>query len=75
MSEANAILRCAAVPEEAALQELQRRFSALLARGVVFRVELEPELIGGYVALVDGKRYDFSIAARLEQLRVALGGV
>jgi F-type H+-transporting ATPase subunit delta len=68
----SAVLRCATPPGAEELAALGAEIRAWLGREVAFTVAVDPTLIGGYVLLIDGKLYDFSIAARLQQIKQAL---
>jgi F-type H+-transporting ATPase subunit alpha len=65
----NTVLRSALPLEPDALAAVQKQFADFLGREITFDVVVEPELIGGFVALIDGKIYDMSIATHLQELR------
>lgn len=50
------------------LRSVEERFSTLLARSVVFDVQQDSALLGGFVAQIDGKTYDASLSGRLAEL-------
>ncbi len=68
----SAVLRCAIAPTAEELTDLCARFERLLGHTVCFAVEVDASLIGGYVALIAGKLYDFSVASRLQQVKKEL---
>jgi F-type H+-transporting ATPase subunit delta len=61
----------AAPLSEAVLEELRRRIIASGAATSQLELEtkIDPELIGGFVLEFDNKRYDASIAHKLDELR------
>jgi F-type H+-transporting ATPase subunit delta len=59
-----------AVPlDENDLQKLTERIGSLVGKKVVLKTEVDPALIGGIVARVDGKLLDGSTRSKLEALR------
>ena len=42
------------------------------ADGVSWEMKEDPELLGGFILLVDGKEYDYSMAGRLNRLEQIL---
>lgn len=42
------------------------------ADGVSWEMKEDPELLGGFILLVDGKEYDYSMAGRLNRLEQTL---
>ncbi|MDR0530909.1 MAG: F0F1 ATP synthase subunit alpha [Oscillospiraceae bacterium] len=68
-----AVLRAAQPLEAAAMAQIQEQFKDFLGEDVSFDVVVEPSLIGGYVALIDGKLYDMSVAAQLAEIRKSYG--
>ncbi|MDR2753986.1 MAG: F0F1 ATP synthase subunit alpha [Oscillospiraceae bacterium] len=65
----NAILRSALPLEGELLAAVQKQFGDFLGKEICFDVTVDPTLVGGYVALIDGKIYDMSVAAHLKQIR------
>ncbi|HWQ58440.1 MAG TPA: F0F1 ATP synthase subunit delta [Clostridia bacterium] len=54
---------------EEQLAIVQARFSRLLGAEVAFEVTRDESLIGGFLALVDGKAYDASVSSRMKDVR------
>lgn len=54
--------------DTAALDKITEHFSRLLGQGVSFDLRRDEKLIGGFLAMVDGKIYDSSVAAELNAL-------
>ncbi len=52
---------------------LEAHFSRLLGQEVTFDVRRNENLIGGFLALVEGKAYDASVAAQLRGALDCLG--
>ena len=48
---------------------LEKRFKKLFDEEIDFTYEIKPELIGGFIAYVDGKKYDMSLATKLEETK------
>ena len=65
----NGTLYLAGPFNEETVRGITRRFSGLLNREVVFDVRRNDALIGGFLALLDGKVYDSSILARVKGMR------
>ena len=49
--------------------KIRKKFEAMLGRELTFDVEVEPDLIGGFVVYLDGKVYDMSVKTRLSEMR------
>lgn len=54
--------------DEAATQKVAEHFARLLGQPVAFEVKRDESLIGGFLAMVDGKVYDSSIAVQLKDV-------
>ncbi|HOG00885.1 MAG TPA: F0F1 ATP synthase subunit delta [Clostridia bacterium] len=54
---------------EAQISSVGAHFARLLGREVVFEVRRDESLIGGFLAMVDGKVYDASVASRMRDAR------
>ncbi len=54
---------------QAEVTALEARFASLLGAEVAFTLERDEGLIGGFVALVEGKVYDASVRSRIEDAR------
>lgn len=64
-----------ALPLEAAdMGRLGQGLASLLGRGVVVEADVDPSIIGGFVARVGDKLIDGSTRSRLEALKKALSG-
>ncbi|MEA4919566.1 MAG: F0F1 ATP synthase subunit delta [Clostridiaceae bacterium] len=48
---------------------IEERFSKMLGDKVVFDIKKNDELIGGFMAMVDGKVYDASILAQMKDIQ------
>ncbi|MDR1928133.1 MAG: F0F1 ATP synthase subunit delta [Oscillospiraceae bacterium] len=68
----NAILRSAEALDAEALANITQQFEAYLGKTLTFEVSVDPNLIGGFVALIGGKLFDLSVAAQLAQLKTTL---
>ncbi len=49
--------------------KIRKKFETMLGRELTFDVEVEPDLIGGFVVYLDGKVYDMSVKTRLCEMR------
>ena len=65
-------LRLAAACDDDQLAAITDRLERLLGCHLELTTEVDPSLIGGFAALVDGKVYDFSYAAQLSVLHQKL---
>ena len=52
---------------------LEKRFTKLLGEELDFTFEIKPELIGGFIAYVNGKKYDMSLSTKLAETKEAIG--
>lgn len=50
-------------------QSIHDRFSSMLGGDLVLDFQVDESLIGGMLALIDGRAYDTSIKSQLEQAR------
>ena len=66
------ILRLAAPCDSEELAAITNRVEQLLGCHLELTTEIDPSLIGGFTALVDGKVYDFSYAAQLTAMQQKL---
>jgi F-type H+-transporting ATPase subunit delta len=72
MSKITSVRITTAVPLDAAtLEDLRKKLTDSVATqdNVEIETSIDPELIGGYVLEFDNKRYDASVASKLEDLR------
>ncbi len=51
------------------LDDVCARFDKLLGAHVDFERKLSPELVGGFIAHIDGRTYDMSVSSRLSAVR------
>ncbi len=68
----DAVVYSAFAIDNAALKDLQFSLEKRFARALNVSVELQPELIGGIRVVVGDEVLDFSVKARLEQMKAAL---
>ncbi|MEI8029541.1 MAG: F0F1 ATP synthase subunit delta [Comamonadaceae bacterium] len=68
----DAVVYSAFAIDSAALVELAATLEKRFARKLNVSVQLQPELIGGIQVVVGDEVLDFSVKARLEQMKVAL---
>ncbi len=57
---------------EEQIESVKRHFSKLLGQEVSFEVKRNEALIGGFLAIIDGKVYDASVAYRVKEAQRAL---
>lgn len=59
------------------LEQLRQALETALQKRVEIELEVDPELLGGFVAVVGSERYDASLAGQLDRMaeRMASGGV
>ena len=55
--------------DELTIQSIKKRFEALTGEEINFKVEVEPELLGGFVVVLNNKVYDKSIRTHLGKLK------
>lgn len=60
------ILKTAAPLTEEQVQRIEQGFTDKMGNFVSFEIQLDPRLIGGFVATLEGIVYDASIRAQLE---------
>lgn len=53
-------------PEQ--ILRIEKRFSEKLGREIHFDVTIDPDIIGGFVATVDGIMYDCSCMGQLDEI-------
>jgi len=54
--------------DEATISAVEKDFSALLGRHLEFDTICDAKLIGGFIAMIDGKVYDTSYSSRLNEI-------
>ena len=70
---ATAKLRYVTLPSEEQKKKMEVFIcKTFAADGVSWEMKEDPELLGGFVLLVDGKEYDYSMAGRLNRLEQTL---
>lgn len=62
-------LRSAVQLDELTIQSIKKRFETLTGEVVDFTVEVEPELLGGFVVVLGNKVYDRSVRSNLGRLK------
>jgi len=63
-----AILKIAPPYKGETVAELEAGFSEMLGKKIHFKAQEAPDLIGGFIAYVDGRVYDSSFATKLSSL-------
>ena len=66
------VLKLAVAPDTAELEAITGQLESLLGCRLELEVQVDPALVGGYAAYVDGKVYDFSYAAQLAAMKQKL---
>lgn len=70
---ATATLRYVTLPSDEQKKKMEEFIcKTFAADGVSWNMEEDPELLGGFILLVDGKEYDYSMAGRLNRLEQTL---
>ena len=70
---ATAKLRYVTLPSEEQKKKMETFIcKTFAADGVSWEMKEDPELLGGFILLVDGKEYDYSMAGRLNRLEQIL---
>ncbi|HWR24474.1 MAG TPA: F0F1 ATP synthase subunit delta [Feifaniaceae bacterium] len=54
--------------DDALISNIEAQFSRILGGEVTFDVQRDERLIGGFLAMVDGKVYDSSILSRVKDV-------
>lgn len=57
---------------EETLQRIHNHFARLLKQEVNLTIKEDPKLIGGFIAIVDGKLYDSSMATQADRMQAHL---
>lgn len=68
MAELSTIYTAAEL-DAAAQHDMEQRFSQKLGHDVHFNFLVDESLIGGFLALIDGRAYDNSLKTRLDNMR------
>ena len=63
------VLKVAQPCDDTALAQIREQLENLLACHLDLTVEVDPALVGGFSALVEGKVYDFSYRAQLSNMQ------
>lgn len=66
------VLKIAMETDQQSLDKVRAQLESLLGCELSLTVEVDESLIGGYAAYVDGRVYDFSYAAQLDNLKKKL---
>ncbi len=69
----NIIIRTAQSFDQKTIASIKARFEEILNVPLRCRVELDPSLIGGFMAFAGGTIYDFSFKTQLDTLRSERG--
>ncbi len=69
----NVLIRTAQPFEQETVTAIKERFQEIAHEPLRCRVELDPDLIGGFVAFVGGTVYDFSFKTQLDALKSERG--
>lgn len=51
------------------IQKITDKFSDQIGQSIEFKVEVDPSLIGGFVASIRHHRYDYSIKYKLREMK------
>jgi F0F1-type ATP synthase delta subunit len=70
----NPVLMIAASYDEATIQAIKDGFSKQYGKELDFEIVEDGKIIGGFIAIIDGKVYDASFSSRLYELRRQLTG-
>ncbi len=62
-------LKSAIQLDELTIQSIKKRFESLTGKEINFKVEVVPELLGGFIVVLDNKVYDRSIRTHLGKLK------
>ena len=57
-------LRSAVALDELTIQSIKKRFESLTGKEIIFKTEVVPELLGGFVVVLGDKIYDRSEIGR-----------
>lgn len=63
------LLICAYNMDQNTIDMIAKRFSIHIGEKVTFKVEVDPSLIGGFVASIRHHRYDYSIKYKLREMK------
>lgn len=64
-----AVLKLAGPHSTDEIESIKANFTELLGKAYAFDIVEDSSLIGGFVAYIDGKVYDASIALQIENLK------
>jgi F0F1-type ATP synthase delta subunit len=64
----NPVLIIAAPYDEATIKEIRDGFSRQYGKELDFEIVEDSKIIGGFIAIIDGKVYDASFSSRLFEL-------
>lgn len=61
-----------ACDSETLREKMERDFSARTGSDVIIETEVNPDILGGFILDIDGKRLDASVSGQMKKLRKAL---
>ncbi len=62
-------LKSAVQLDELTVQSIKKRFEALIGADITFKTEIVPELLGGFVVVINNKVYDRSVRSHLGKIK------
>lgn len=65
----NVLIKTAQPFDQESINAIKERFQTLVHEPLRCRVEVDPDLVGGFIAFVGGTVYDFSFKTQLDALR------
>jgi F-type H+-transporting ATPase subunit delta len=74
LGRARAILTFATQPSDAEVKRVAEALGAIARKTIIPTIKIEPALLGGAVAELEGRTYDGSLAARLADAQQRLSG-
>jgi F-type H+-transporting ATPase subunit delta len=74
LGRARATFAFARTPSEAEVEQVAQSLGASVGKKIIATVKVDPSLLGGVVAEIEGKIYDGSLATRLSEAQQRLSG-
>lgn len=74
LGRARATLTFASQPADAEVASVSEKLGAIARKKIIATVKVDPELLGGVVAELEGRTYDGSLATRLQEAQRRLSG-